>query len=188
MRLFLNVAKVGMLVTKEYSQLPLVECYPSQLNQVFMNILNNAIDALEERMQSIPGDKINDEINSFHPSIRIRTYVLANSSPKSESNATEALESRVAICIANNGCGLREDIQSKIFDPFFTTKPPGKGTGLGLSISYRIVVERHSGQLKCHSVLSQGAEFIIELPVAQDKTSVNDLCDSVPMKLKTKLW
>ena len=145
-----------------------------------MNILNNAIDALEERMQSISGDKINDEINSFHPSIRIRTYVLADSSPKSESNVTQGLESRVAICIANNGSGLTEDIQSKIFDPFFTTKPPGKGTGLGLSISYRIVVARHSGQLKCHSVLGQGAEFIIELPISQEKTFMNDYPDSLP--------
>ncbi len=179
-------------VNKEYGQLPLVECYPSQLNQVFMNILNNAIDALEERMQPLANACINEEINPlhpssfiFHPSIWIRTSVFTDSSPKNESNASEALDSRVVICIANNGSGLAADAQLRIFDPFFTTKPPGKGTGLGLSISYRIVVERHGGQIRCHSVLGQGAEFIIELPIAQETTSVNCLPDSMPMKLKS---
>ncbi|MBD3563323.1 GAF domain-containing sensor histidine kinase, partial [Planktothrix sp. FACHB-1355] len=138
-------------VIKKYGQLPKVECYPGQLNQVFMNILTNAIDALYDREYT---DK-----NSVHPKqspyIRICTDVLDNG--------------WVLIEIADNGPGMREEIRQKLFDPFFTTKPVGSGTGLGLSISYQIVVEKHGGKLKCSSVPGKGAEFVIEIPVKQQR-------------------
>jgi signal transduction histidine kinase len=131
-------------VIKEYSLLPLVECYPSQLNQVFMNIFANAINALEEGVE-------------FHeysaPSIRICTEVIA--------------ENWIGIHIIDNGLGIAEQIHTKIFDPFFTTQPVGKGTGLGLFISYQIVVDTHGGKLYCNSTLGQGTEFVIEIPTQQ---------------------
>jgi GAF domain-containing protein len=132
-------------VIKEYTSLPLVECYPAQLNQVFMNILSNAIDALQEmwELQNNPGKT---------PTIHIRTNVILD---------------RVAICISDNGRGIPEDVLSRIFDPFFTTKAIGKGTGLGLSISYQIVVEKHNGQLQCVSDRDRGTEFCIEIPIKQ---------------------
>ncbi|MEM1171889.1 MAG: ATP-binding protein [Cyanobacteria bacterium P01_H01_bin.35] len=128
-------------ISKEYADLPEVECYPSQLNQVFMNILVNGIDALEE---SVAKGK-----NSA-PQIRVVTKLID--------------KKWVMIKISDNGMGIPENIQSKLFDPFFTTKPIGKGTGLGLSISYNIVVEKHKGLLKCVSSPSQGTEFTIEIP------------------------
>jgi signal transduction histidine kinase len=134
----------GISVVKEYGNLPLVKCYPSQLNQVFMNILANAIDALED------GYKVS---NLCPPTIRIQTQVLD--------------EQWVVIRILDNGCGISEEIISKLFDPFFTTKEIGKGTGLGLSISYQIVVDKHHGKLSCQSTLGDGTEFTIEIPVMQ---------------------
>ena len=128
-------------VLKEYADLPQVECYPGQLNQVFMNILANGIDALEE---SVAKGK-----NSA-PQIRVMTKLID--------------KKWVMIKISDNGMGIPEHIQSKLFDPFFTTKPIGKGTGLGLSISYNIVVEKHKGLLKCVSSPSRGTEFTIEIP------------------------
>jgi two-component system, NtrC family, sensor kinase len=133
----------GIEVIKDYGDLPLVQCYPSQLNQVFMNLLVNAIDALE----SAP-----------HKAKWIRV-------------STESSDSKtVTIRIADNGSGIPDEIQNKLFDPFFTTKPIGKGTGLGLSISYQIITERHGGKLRCHSAPDQGTEFIIEIPcLASDR-------------------
>ena len=128
---------------KEFSLLPLVECYPGQLNQVFMNILANGIDALEEYYSS----------SKIEPQIWIRTEVIKGS--------------QVAIRIADNGPGIPDDVKNRLFDPFFTTKPVGKGTGLGLSISYQIVVEKHRGQLQCISTPGGGTEFIIEIPIRQ---------------------
>ncbi|RUT08523.1 hypothetical protein DSM106972_016910 [Dulcicalothrix desertica PCC 7102] len=134
-------------IVRDYEQLPLIECYPSQINQVFMNILSNAIDALEEQYLQYSPKQI-----SLNPSIiTLRTHQLSNHT--------------IAIHIADNGFGIQENIRSKLFDPFFTTKPIGKGTGLGLSISYKIVTEKHGGKLYCQSVLGQGTEFIIEIPV-----------------------
>ncbi|HEY9296240.1 MAG TPA: ATP-binding protein, partial [Phormidium sp.] len=134
-------------VIKKYGKLPLVECYPGQLNQVFMNIIANAIDALDDR------DRQQAEVNDNYSTILILTEVIDCD--------------RVRIRIADNGTGVTEEVRSKLFDPFFTTKPVGSGTGLGLSISYQIVVEKHGGQLNCVSALGQGAEFIIEIPVNQ---------------------
>ena len=130
-------------IIKEYAQLPLVECYPGQLNQVFMNLLSNAIDAIEELIINNPEDKT--------PTITIHSQVTS--------------ENYVLISIADNGSGIPEDIRSKLFNPFFTTKPVGKGTGLGLSISYQIIVEKHGGKIWCDSTLGQGTKFTIEIPV-----------------------
>jgi urea transport system substrate-binding protein len=133
-------------LVKEYGELPSVECYPSQLNQVFMNLLGNAIDALEE-VVARNGTR-------FSPMIRICTEA-----PSAD---------YVRVRISDNGSGMTDDVKLKLFDPFFTTKPIGKGTGLGLSISYQIVVDKHKGILQCHSTPGQGTEFIIEIPVRQN--------------------
>ncbi|WP_017718084.1 PAS domain S-box protein [Kamptonema formosum] len=128
-------------VLKEYTQLPEVECYAGQLNQVFMNILANAIDALEEGHQT----------HSQQPAILIRTELLDGE--------------RAAVRISDSGPGIPDAIKMRIFDPFFTTKPIGSGTGLGLSISFQIVVDKHKGNLACFSAPGEGTEFVIELPV-----------------------
>jgi signal transduction histidine kinase len=128
-------------IIKDYGNLPKIECYAGQLNQVFMNIINNSIDALSEATGNEKGQ------------ILIRTSV-------KESDW-------VVVAIADNGPGMPQEVQQRIFDPFFTTKPVGKGTGLGLSISYQLVVEKHNGQLKCISAPGEGAQFIIEIPVRQ---------------------
>src|SRR5919202_668592 len=140
--------RTAIQVIKEYGDLPLVECYPSELNQVFMNILSNAIDALEERMK---------EDSSFIPQIWICTEVLRVK--------TQQSTDRVVIRIADNGPGISPRVQQRVFDPFFTTKPVGKGTGLGLSISHSIVVKKHKGALYFNSQFGQGTEFVIELPL-----------------------
>ena len=126
-------------VIRKYSELPMVECYSSKLNQVFMNILANAIDALEESIDS--GNK--------EPTIVIST--------------SELLNKWVEIRIADNGNGISEETSSKIFDPFFTTKPIGSGTGLGLSISHQIITDKHGGKLECYSTLGEGTEFVIQI-------------------------
>ena len=146
-------------IFKHYGNLPNIECYPGQINQVFMNILSNAIDALEMSYKEWDMERGEPEtIAGFHahdpiPMIWIGTEVV-------ESN-------RVIIRLRDNGSGITADAQERLFDPFFTTKPPGKGTGLGLSISYQIVVDRHQGKLWCHSAPDQGTEFAIELPIIQ---------------------
>ena len=129
-------------IIKNYGNLPLVECYGGRLNQVFMNILTNAIDGLE---QAINSQKI------FTPSITIQTEVLDTA--------------WVEIRISDNGCGIPGEIQQRIFEPFFTTKPMGRGTGIGLAISYQIVTEKHHGSLECISELGKGSEFKITIPI-----------------------
>jgi two-component system, NtrC family, sensor kinase len=138
-------------IIKEYGDLPQVECYAGQLNQVFMNILANAIDALNEYDRQ----RTSKEIQAQPSIIRIRTTVIDTN--------------WVAIYIADNGPGMNEEVRSKLFDTFFTTKPLGKGTGLGLSISHQIVVEKHRGKMQCNSALGQGAEFVIEIPIIHSK-------------------
>ena len=137
-----RIGRLEIKVVKNYALLPLVNCYASQLNQVFMNILSNAIDALEEMRKN------DGELEQ--PTIIISTEITKNQT--------------VEIKIANNGPNISKENQKKIFDPFFTTKPVGKGTGLGLSISYSIVVEKHKGKLTCNSSLGKGVEFVIDLP------------------------
>ncbi|MEG4277889.1 ATP-binding protein, partial [Microcoleus sp. MON1_C1] len=139
-------------VIKEYSPLPLVTCYAGQLNQVFMNLLANAIDALEER-----GSR--EEGRVFYPQILIRTEVIPGSSQENISTG-----SGIRITIADNGAGMTEKVRAKLFTPFFTTKPIGKGTGMGLSISKKILLEKHCAQLDCISTPDQGTQFIIEMP------------------------
>ncbi|MBD2538953.1 ATP-binding protein [Coleofasciculus sp. FACHB-SPT36] len=145
-------------VVKEYGNLPLVECYAGQMNQVFMNIISNAIDALEA-FDGLSFIARNNEQSTSNlepsPTIRISTQVLH--------------PDRVAVRIADNGLGMTEEVRKRLFDPFFTTKPVGQGTGLGLSISYQIVVEKHSGMLRCISEAGQGAEFWIEIPMRQSQ-------------------
>ncbi|MEH2164448.1 MAG: ATP-binding protein [Nostoc sp.] len=137
-------------VIKKYSQLPNVTCYPGQLNQVFMNILANAIDALEA---SVGNSEITDNQKLIRNNLQIQIK-------------TEVIDDKwVTVSIADNGLGISEQVRSKVFDPFFTTKPVGKGTGLGLSVSYQIIVEKHGGQLSCFCVPGKGAEFVIKIPV-----------------------
>ncbi|MBD2505719.1 AAA family ATPase [Nostoc muscorum FACHB-395] len=134
----------GIEIVKAYGELPLVECYAGQLNQVFMNLLSNAIDALEEA---------NAQDQTLTPTITISTYLVENK--------------QVVIKIADNGPGIPAHIKQKLFDPFFTTKAVGKGTGMGLSISYQIVAEKHKGTLHCVSEPGQGATFIVMIPICQ---------------------
>ncbi|MTJ06790.1 ATP-binding protein [Anabaena sp. UHCC 0204] len=135
-----NRLKLGIEVVKDFCDLPLVECYPAQLNQVFMNIISNAIDALLEQNQQT------------HKQILIKTEITDSQ--------------QVRITIKDNGPGISPEIQSKIFDPFFTTKPVNKGTGLGLAISYQII-EKHHGDIKVLSHPEAGTEFIVEIPTKQ---------------------
>jgi len=138
----------GIRVVKAYGELPLVECYPGPLNQVFMNLLANAIDAVEERMQ---GQSI-EELKANPGEIAIRTSV-------------DRERQCACIAIADNGTGIPDEVRDRLFDPFFTTKPAGKGTGMGLAISYQIVVENHSGQLRCESQPGRGTTFYLEIPL-----------------------
>jgi GAF domain-containing protein len=139
----------GIRIIKEYDDLPMVECYPGQLNQVFMNLLANSIDALEEyNKQRSP-----EEVQAEPSTIRISTMKVDDRT--------------VAIYVSDNGPGMSEETRASLFDPFFTTKPVGKGTGLGLSISYQIVTDKHGGRLSCSTALGEGAEFVIEIPVSQ---------------------
>ena len=134
---------------RDYGDLPHIECYPGQFNQVLMNILANALDAL-------------DEVNVK------RTFQEIQAKPSQITIRTIAIDSQWAeIAIADNGSGMSEDIQHCIFNPFFTTKPIGKGTGMGMSISYKIITEKHSGKLKCFSKPGAGTEFIIQIPIRQ---------------------
>ncbi|MEG4418734.1 response regulator [Microcoleus sp. LAD1_D5] len=139
-------------VIKQYGELPLVECYPGQLNQVFMNVLANAIDSLEESTISCPLCSEQQQSND-NPQIRICTEMLQGD--------------RVMIRIADNGLGITPEIMQHLFTPMFTTKSVGKGTGLGLSISREIVEEKHGGQLTCISSPEGGVEFVIEIPIQQ---------------------
>jgi two-component system, NtrC family, sensor kinase len=134
-------------IVKEYGELPKVECYASQLNQVFMNLINNAIDSLYEHQQDCHLSGIAARPNT----ITIKTQILC--------------PNWVGICVQDNGSGMSEAVREKLFDPFFTTKPAGQGTGLGLSISHQIITEKHGGRLKCISEPEQGAEFWIEIPI-----------------------
>jgi len=147
-------------VIKDYGALPLVNCYAGQLNQVFMNLLANAIDALEERPSRENGAV-------FHPQILIRTEVVPGNSHDNIGSA-----SHILVTISDNGVGMTEKVRAKLFTPFFTTKPIGKGTGMGLSISRKILIEKHCGQLECISTPEQGTQFIIDLPTICRATNI----------------
>ncbi|MDJ0617422.1 MAG: GAF domain-containing protein [Calothrix sp. MO_192.B10] len=142
----------NIIVTKNYGNLPLLECYPALLNQVFMNILVNGIDALEQKFQDIKIKYLNS--STACPLIPLNIWI-----------KTQATDQEIIIRISDGGLGMSEEICQRIFDPFFTTKEVGQGTGLGLSISYKIVVEKHKGTIQCLSKPGQGTEFIIQIPI-----------------------
>ncbi|MEB3826066.1 sensor histidine kinase [Phormidium sp. CCY1219] len=174
-------------VIKEYGNLPLVECYPGQLNQVFMNLLSNAIDALDEANQSKTPEQLKAHPNHIKIKTQLRVGQFGFPNPKnappsslaeenntpsnlqneSEQITTEAIEIR----ISDNGPGIADSVKEQLFQPFVTTKPVGKGTGLGLSISRHIVVEKHGGQLFCHSQTGKGTQFAIAIPTKQQVES-----------------
>jgi PAS domain S-box-containing protein len=148
-RLKANEWRSQIEIQLSYSHIPLVNCFAGQLNQVFINILSNGIDAIEAHCRTLNGDP------HFQPRLFVQTAQVQDS----------AGQDLVEIRIQDNGCGIDSSLLSRLFDPFFTTKPVGQGTGLGLSISYQIVVDRHKGSLRCESILGQGSEFIITFPV-----------------------
>ncbi|NJL91891.1 MAG: GAF domain-containing protein [Coleofasciculaceae cyanobacterium SM2_1_6] len=147
-----------ILVIKEYGEIPLVECYAGELNQVFMNIITNAIDALEERDRQRNFAECQGNLSH----IRIHTTLVDH-----QDSPSNPVSKQVQITISDNGAGIPQNIQQRIFDPFFTTKEIGKGTGLGMSISYQIIAERHRGSLTCESQLGEGASFMIRIPLQQ---------------------
>lgn len=156
----------GIEVVKEYSQLPKVECYAGQLNQVFMNVISNAIDALENQpapriitiatsLENREGGEALQNLNFSQEPLEISTR------PHCRLPSSQF----ISIRIRDNGPGMPPQVKNRLFDPFFTTKPVGKGTGLGLSISYQIVVEKHGGNFRCVSEPGEGAEFLIQIPI-----------------------
>jgi signal transduction histidine kinase len=147
-RLKANDTRPEIEVIRKYGHLPQVECYAGQLNQVFMNLLANAIDALDE---SNTGRSF-AEIKATPNKIIIKTELSGD-------------RQQVVIRIKDNGVGINEAVREKIFEDLFTTKELGKGTGLGLAIARQIIVEKHSGFLNVNSTLGQGTEFIITLPI-----------------------
>jgi signal transduction histidine kinase len=147
-RIKANDKRPAIEIVKNYGNLPLVKCYPGQLNQVFMNIMVNAIDALEELNQERSYEKIQANPNR----ITIRTEVSAD-------------QQSILICIRDNGAGMTEAVKQHLFEQSFTTKPVGQGTGLGLLISRQIVEEKHGGQLTCSSTVGEGTEFAIAIPI-----------------------
>ncbi|MEH2135536.1 PAS domain S-box protein [Nostoc sp.] len=152
-------------VIRDYGNLEPVVCHAGQMNQVFMNVLTNAIDVLEEGVGTGDWKKVFQipkapcpmpNAQCPMPTIRIRTFIQ---------------EDRVIISIADNGPGMTEEVRKRLFDPFFTTKPVGKGTGMGLSISYQIVVQKHGGKIQCISAPGEGAEFVIMIPLHQQPST-----------------
>jgi two-component system, NtrC family, sensor kinase len=183
----------GITVIKEYAELPVVECYAGLLNQVFMNLLSNAIDAIEESYQKRSAPSCSHEpcmaleqnshqecagscstVTKLAPTEsppadveQSRGIIWIRTEVRNDDSSSNGSSSDLwaVIRIIDNGLGMEEELRERIFDPFFTTKPAGKGTGLGLAISYQIVVEKHNGQLRCISAPEQGTEFTIEIPI-----------------------
>ncbi|MCP2732415.1 response regulator [Symplocastrum sp. BBK-W-15] len=149
-RMKANSKSPGIRIVKEYGDIPNIKCYLGQLNQVFMNIIVNGIDACEE-------DNLNrsfEEIEANPNRIVVKTKLTKD-------------KQGVVIEIQDNGTGMTEEVKSRMFEQLFTTKPVGKGTGFGLSISRRIVEEIHGGSLNCTSVLGKGTEFAIAIPIGE---------------------
>ncbi|CBN58836.1 MULTISPECIES: sensor histidine kinase [Kamptonema] len=160
-----NKHRPDIKVIKDYGELPLVECYPGQLNQVFMNIIANAIDAIEESNQGYSYEEIkaNSKVITIKTELGNRESQIGNDDNRDE--RARLLYPHAIIRISDNGLGMPESVRENIFNPFFTTKQVGVGTGLGLSISWSIVVEKHGGRIDCISNPENGSEFIIEIPI-----------------------
>lgn len=155
-RLNVTSNRPAIIITKDYGDLPLIECYAGSLNQVLMNIVSNAIDAIEEHWLSLDPIVRHAHLNEILIQTRCHT----------REDGTD----RIRICIQDNGAGIPDNQLQHIFDPFYTTKPVGKGTGLGLSISHQIVTEHHYGELSCISCLGSGSTFVIDLPVIHPRS------------------
>jgi signal transduction histidine kinase len=153
-----NAKSLPIKIVKNYAELPLIDCYPGQLNQVFMNLISNAIDALAEAHEQ----RSLTEIERNPSQIWIST----------ERRSPDCL----VIRIKDNGLGMPDSVRERIFNPFFTTKAIGKGTGLGLSISYQIITQMHQGKLECESSPGCGTEFIIEIPIRQSAIASAPKC------------
>lgn len=177
-RLKNNSQKDRVKVVKQYGEIPKIYCGAGQLNQVFFNIISNAIDVLEQQPQprtivirtftihDRAAAGVSQNLKFAEEFWELTPKTAPNNSGSRSSSPNNLVEpSRIAICIADNGPGMTENIRTRVFDPFFTTKPVGSGTGLGLSIAYQIVVEKHRGTLRCISAPGQGAEFWIEIPL-----------------------
>jgi two-component system, NtrC family, sensor kinase len=168
--------KPEVTLIKEYGDLPLIECYPGLLNQVFMNLLCNAIDALEESQQQLGNDSFanSHQALTFHDTVAVARQ--SNLQQKSLAQSAHQIKIHTeiqqddtsdwaVIRIRDNGLGIPEEIRTKIFEPFFTTKPLGKGTGLGLFISHQIISENHHGTIECICESGKGTEFVIKIPI-----------------------
>ncbi|MEH2327972.1 hybrid sensor histidine kinase/response regulator [Nostoc sp.] len=163
----------AIVIVKDYGNLPLVTCYASELNQVFMHLLNNAIDAIEEEVgngewavgNQFPEEGMGNE--EWRMGNQSSTPYSLLPTPQIRIHTEVTNLNIVKIAIADNGVGIEESLRSRLFDPFFTTKPVGKGSGLGLSISYQIIVQKHRGNISCNSSVGKGAEFAIEIPIEQ---------------------
>lgn len=173
-RLEANSANPGILVVRNYADLPFVECYAGQMNQVFMHILVNAIDAIEQARETKQAAKRSKDAGIVS---RIAERLSSTITIQTRHVAMDLIEIR----ISDSGVGMSEEVKSRLFDPFFTTKPIGKGTGLGLSISYQVVVAKHQGTLECHSILGKGTEFVITIPRRMSSSA-----RSIPSELMTK--
>lgn len=149
-RLQTKLSYPAITVTREYGQLPLVKCYAGELNQVFMHLLTNAIDAIEDKLNQWTLVQ-HPDLSAYIPNIHLQTTLAAD-------------QQQIAIQIADNGMGMSEMVQQRLFDPFFTTKAIGRGTGLGLAIVHQIVVEKHRGTLRVKSTPEQGTELIVSIP------------------------
>jgi signal transduction histidine kinase len=184
--------KHGIEIIRDYGDLPAVECLPAQVNQVFMNILSNAIDALESNQEasspsafqpSLPDAVLPDAVlpdtglsntklsntklsNTRLSNTRLSNTKLSNTVPRIRIQ-TRVADNTAVVSIADNGSGIAPEVQRRLFDPFFTTKPIGKGTGLGLAICYQIV-QKHSGSIQIESQLGQGTTFHIHIPLQFD--------------------
>ena len=145
-RLKANEIRPAIEVIRDYGDLPSIRCFPGQLNQVFMNILANAIDTLEENSEGKSFQYLEVQPNQ----IRIKT---------------ECLNKQLVIHIGDNGMGMKEQVKQQIFEHLYTTKGVGKGTGLGLTIAHQIVTEKHGGKIEVHSTLGKGTEFTIIIPI-----------------------
>jgi len=162
-------------VMRDYGTLPPVACYPGQLNQVFMNILANAIDALEDspkftNHEATAAAKLETKIQKVLQRTSHNLALLQEQASPTIWIRTECTGSnQVTIRIMDNGAGIPASLKARLFDPFFTTKPVGRGTGLGLSISYQIIHDRHQGNLTCQSVPGMGTEFTMTIPIVQPK-------------------